>query len=136
MPEATAMRRDLPVLAAVAAGGVLGALARYGVSSAWPHEPGGFPWATFGINVSGCLAIGVLLVMITELRSTHRLTRPFLGTGVLGGYTTFSTYAVETERLLSDHPVTALVYLVGTAAAALVAVQAGVVLTRALGRRS
>jgi len=130
------MRRDLPVLAAVAAGGVLGALARYGVSSAWPHEPGGFPWATFGINVSGCLAIGVLLVMITELRSTHRLTRPFLGTGVLGGYTTFSTYAVETERLLSDHPVTALVYLVGTAAAALVAVQAGVVLTRALGRRS
>lgn len=130
------MRRDLPVLAAVAAGGVLGALARYGVSSAWPHEPGGFPWATFGINVSGCLAIGVLLVMITELRSTHRLARPFLGTGVLGGYTTFSTYAVETERLLSDHPVTALVYLVGTAAAALVAVQAGVVLTRALGRRS
>ncbi|MGH3460817.1 MAG: fluoride efflux transporter CrcB [Kribbellaceae bacterium] len=130
------MRRDLPVLAAVAAGGVLGAFARYGVSSAWPHEPGGFPWATFGINVSGCLAIGVLLVMITELRSTHRLARPFLGTGVLGGYTTFSTYAVETERLLSDHPVTALVYLVGTAAAALVAVQAGVVLTRALGRRS
>ena len=130
------MRRDLPVLAAVAAGGVLGALARYGVSSAWPHDPGGFPWATFGINVSGCLAIGVLLVMTTELRSTHRLTRPFLGTGVLGGYTTFSTYAVETEQLLSDHPVTALVYLFGTAAAALVAVQAGVVLTRALGRRS
>jgi fluoride exporter len=130
------MRRDLPVLAAVAAGGVLGALARYGVSSAWPHEPGGFPWATFGINVSGCLAIGVLLVVITELRSTHRVTRPFLGTGVLGGYTTFSTYAVETERLLSDHPVTALVYLFGTAAAALVAVQAGVVLARALGRRS
>ncbi len=130
------MRRDLPVLAAVAAGGVLGALARYGVSSAWPHEPGDFPWATFGINVSGCLAIGVLLVMITEIRSTHRLTRPFLGTGVLGGYTTFSTYAVETERLLSDHPVTALVYLFGTAAAALVAVQAGVVLTRAVGRRS
>ena len=122
------MRRDLPVLATVAAGGVLGALARYGVSSAWPHEPGGFPWATFGI--------GVLLVMITEIRSTHRLTRPFLGTGVLGGYTTFSTYAVETERLLSDHPVTALVYLFGTAAAALVAVQAGVVLARALGRRS
>jgi fluoride exporter len=130
------MRRDLPVLAAVAAGGVLGALARYGVSSAWPHEPGGFPWATFGINVSGCLAIGVLLVVITELRSTHRLTRPFLGTGVLGGYTTFSTYAVETERLLSDYPVTALVYLSGTAAAALVAVQAGVVLARALGERS
>jgi CrcB protein len=133
MPEATTRaRRELPVLGAIAAGGALGALARYGVAQTWPARPGGFPWATFGINVSGCLAIGVLLVVITELRATHRLARPFLGTGILGGFTTFSTYAVETGRLLRDHPVTALVYLAGTATAALIAVQAGVVATRTL----
>lgn len=118
------------MLAAVAAGGVLGALGRYAVAEAsGPHT---FPWPTFAINVTGCLAIGVLLVVITEARNVHRLTRPFLGTGLLGGYTTFSTYAVETDRLLSDHPVTALAYLFGTAAAALLAVQLGVVLTRRL----
>jgi fluoride exporter len=129
------MRRDLPVLAAIAAGGVLGALGRYGLAELLPHRPGQVPWATFLTNVSGCLAIGVLLVVITELRAVHRLTRPFLGTGVLGGYTTFSTYAVETERLLADHPVLALGYLFGTAAAALLAVEGGVILTRAQGRR-
>jgi CrcB protein len=134
MPEAT-IRRVLPVLGAIAAGGVLGAMARYGLAQLLPHELGQVPWATFATNVSGCLAIGVLLVVITELRAVHRLARPFLGTGVLGGYTTFSTYAVETERLLADHPVLALGYLFGTAAAALLAVQGGVVLTRALGRR-
>jgi fluoride exporter len=132
MPEATTgRRRELPVLAAIAAGGVLGALARYAVASC--NQAGGiFPWPTFAVNVSGCLAIGVLLVVITEARSTHRLVRPFLGTGVLGGYTTFSTYAVETERLLSGHLLVALVYLIGTAVATLVAVQAGVVATRRL----
>src|SRR6266508_2602877 len=139
MPEATVWRRrarrELPVLAAVATGGALGALSRYGVARAWPRQPGGFPWATFAINVSGCLAIGVLLVVITEVRATHRLARPFLGTGVLGGFTTFSTYAVETEHLLAYHPVTALAYLAGTAPAALVAVQTGGVAPRPLTLR-
>jgi CrcB protein len=129
MPEATRRRRELPVLVAIAAGGVLGALARYAIASGNETV---FPWRTFAINVSGCLAIGVLLVVITEARSTHRLVRPFLGTGLLGGYTTFSTYAVETERLLSGHLLVAAAYLVGTALAALLAVQSGVVVTRRL----
>lgn len=120
----------------VAAGGVLGALARYGLGVAFPRPPTGFPWATFGINVSGCALIGVLVVLVTEAFPAHPLLRPFLGTGVLGGYTTFSTYAVDTERLVAaGAPGTALAYLAGTLVAALVAAYLGVVGTRALVRR-
>lgn len=128
MPRAM-IWRETPVLVAVSAGGVVGALLRYAVAS------GGhtlFPWRTLVVNVTGCLAIGVLMVVVTEARSTHRLVRPFLGTGVLGGYTTFSTYAVETERLLSDHLLLALLYLLCTALAAMLAVRAGVLATRRL----
>ncbi len=126
-----------PVLAVVAAGGVLGALARYGLGLALPTGRAGFPWTTFGINVSGCLLIGVLLVLVTEAFPAHRLVRPFLGTGVLGGYTTFSTAMVDVTRLLGERAVgTALAYLFGTAAAGLAAVYLGVAGTRrlALGR--
>jgi CrcB protein len=119
----------LPVLLAIAAGGILGALGRYALASGNDTV---FPWHTFVVNISGCLAIGVLLVVITEARSAHRLARPFLGTGLLGGYTTFSTYAVQTEQLLSGHPLIAAVYLIGTALFALLAVQTGVVVTRRL----
>ncbi|GAB3818779.1 CrcB family protein [Kribbella italica] len=110
-------------LAVIAAGGVVGSLARYGLAEAWPHQLGGFPWATFVTNVVGCFLIGVLLARITP--QTHPLLRPFVGTGVLGGFTTFSTFAVDTDRLLPDHAVVALVYFFGTLAAALVAVWAG-----------
>ncbi|MDX6293376.1 MAG: fluoride exporter [Kribbellaceae bacterium] len=120
------------VLGAIALGGAIGALARYGVGRALPHRSGAFPWSTFLINVSGCLLIGVLLVMITEVRTVHPLSRPFLGTGVLGGFTTFSTFAVDTEQLLGDHPLTAVAYFFGTVAAALLAVQTGVTVTRRL----
>ncbi len=120
----------------VAAGGVLGALGRYGLGVAFPNQPTGFPWATFGVNVSGCALVGVLVVLVTEAFPAHRLLRPFLGTGVLGGYTTFSTYVVDTERLVrAGAPVTALAYVGGTLASALVAAYLGVVSTRALVRR-
>jgi CrcB protein len=120
----------------VAAGGVLGALARYGLGVVLPRQPTSFPWATFGVNVSGCALIGVLVVLVTEAFPAHPLLRPFLGTGVLGGYTTFSTYVVDTERLVrAGAPVTALAYLGGTLAGALVAAYLGVVSTRALVRR-
>ncbi|MFC4010520.1 fluoride efflux transporter CrcB [Nonomuraea purpurea] len=126
-----------PVLAAIAVGGALGALARYGVQVALPGGPAAFPWATFWVNVSGCLLIGVLMVLITEVRRAHPLTRPFLGVGVLGGYTTFSTYAVDVQRTVAaGAAATGLVYLVATMAAALVAVVVGMRLTRRLaGRR-
>ncbi|MEU3852866.1 fluoride efflux transporter CrcB [Streptomyces sp. NPDC029554] len=121
------------MLAAVVAGGVLGACARYGATLLWPTVPGAFPWTTFWINVSGSAAMGVLMVLITERTTAHPLVRPFLGTGVLGGYTTFSTYAVDARALFGDgRVVTALLYLAATLAAALFAVWAGAGLTRLL----
>jgi fluoride exporter len=120
-----------PVLAAVSAGGVAGALARYGFGVAFPPAPAGFPWATFGVNVSGCLLIGVLMVLVADVWPTKRLLRPFLGTGLLGGYTTFSTYVVDIQHLLGAGAArTALVYLAGTLLAALAAVYAGITATR------
>jgi CrcB protein len=134
-----AQRAELhwPVLVAIALGGSLGALARYGVQSALPAAPAGFPWATFLVNVSGCLLIGVLMVVITEVRAAHRLVRPFLGVGVLGGFTTFSTYVVDVQRTVAaGAPVTGLVYLGATMAAALAAATAGMWLTRRVAGRA
>ncbi|MEV5892593.1 fluoride efflux transporter CrcB [Nonomuraea fuscirosea] len=120
-----------PVLAVIAPGGALGALARHAVQTALPTGPAAFPWATFLVNVSGCLLIGVLMVLITEVRPAHRLVRPFLGVGVLGGYTTFSTYAVDVRRTVeAGAPLTGLAYLVATMVAAVAAVAAGMWLTR------
>jgi len=122
-----------PVVVSVSAGGVLGALARYGIGHAWPTATGGFPWATFVINVTGCLLIGALMVLVTDIftKPKHRLLRPFLGVGVLGGYTTFSTYAVETRNLIAaGAPGTAALYLLATLAAALLAVIAGMTAAR------
>ncbi|WP_208862981.1 FluC/FEX family fluoride channel [Micromonospora chersina] len=113
------------VLGVIAAGGVLGALARAGLQAAFPHEPTGFPWATFGINLGGCLLIGALMAVLTA-RPPGPLVRPFLGVGVLGGFTTFSTYAVDTQRAIAaGAPGTALAYLAATLAGALLAVWAG-----------
>lgn len=132
----TRPRPPWAVLGVVAAGGVLGALARYGIGVAFPHPPRGFPWATFTINVSGCLLIGVLMVLVSDVWPGHRLLRPFLGTGLLGGYTTFSTYVVDVQHLLAAGAArTALAYLVGTLLAALVAVQVGMAATRWATRR-
>jgi CrcB protein len=123
------------VVAVVAAGGAIGALARFGLAELWPHRPGAFPWTTFGVNTSGCLLIGMLMVLMSEAWAAHRLLRPFLGTGVLGGYTTFSTYAVDAQQLISRGAAgTALAYLAGTLAAALAAVYIGVLGARLLVR--
>ncbi|MFF4172211.1 fluoride efflux transporter FluC [Streptomyces sp. NPDC001744] len=115
------------VLAAVAAGGALGSLARFEASRLWPTAPDAFPWTTLTVNAVGCLLLGVLLVAVTEVFAAHPLLRPFLGTGVLGGFTTFSTYCADIGRLLGDGraPV-ALAYLVATVVAAAAAAGAGV----------
>jgi fluoride exporter len=114
------------VLPVIAAGGMLGAGARHAASQAWTAPSGSFPWATLGVNVAGCLLIGVLMVLVVEVGGAHPLLRPFAGVGVLGGFTTFSTYAVETTELLRDgQHVLALAYWGGTLALALVAVTLG-----------
>ncbi|MFE9775115.1 fluoride efflux transporter CrcB [Streptomyces sp. NPDC005931] len=131
-----ARRARVPVVAAVSLGGGVGAAARYAASLGWPTAPGAFPWTTLWVNVTGCAVIGVLMVTVTELRPVHPLVRPFLGTGVLGGFTTFSTYAVDVRALLDGrHVGTGLTYLVITPLAALAAVWATASATRrALGR--
>jgi CrcB protein len=129
-------RAPWAVLGAISAGGALGAGARYGLGQVWPPAVGAFPWATFVVNVSGCLLIGALMVMIAEVWSAHPLVRPFLGVGVLGGYTTFSTYVLDIQRLVAAGAAgTGLLYLAGTLCAALVAVYAGVSVTRLATRR-
>jgi CrcB protein len=98
----------------------------------------GFPWATFGINVLGCLLIGVLMVLVTDVWTRQRLLRPFLGVGVLGGFTTFSTYVVDIQRLVdAGAAATALSYLAATVIAALIATYVGMAVTRLVtaGRR-
>ncbi|MEU6764995.1 fluoride efflux transporter CrcB [Streptomyces sp. NPDC046853] len=119
------------MLAAIAAGGALGACARYGATLIWPTAPTAFPWTTFWINVTGCAAMGILMVLITERLTVHPLTRPFLGTGVLGGYTTFSTATLDTRHLL-DHgrPAAGLLYAAATLLAAVAAVWAAAAATR------
>ena len=114
------------LLGAVACGGVLGALARYGLGVVLPHGP----WTILAVNVSGCFLIGVLAAL-TETA----VPRAFVGTGFLGGYTTFSTYVVDLQRFLDEgRPSTALLYLFGTLLPAMAAVAAGVALARRVRR--
>jgi fluoride exporter len=130
-----AVRRadDTVMLAVIAVGGAIGATARYLIGLAWPTASGGFPWATLFINVLGCALIGILMVVVTDVLTRRRLIRPFLGTGVLGGFTTFSTYALDIQQLVAGrHAGTALLYLVTTVGGALLAVWATANLTRAL----
>ncbi|MEP7022238.1 MAG: CrcB family protein [Actinomycetota bacterium] len=123
-------------LAVIAAGGAAGALARYGLSAAFPHPAGAFDWATLGINVSGCALIGALMVAITEVWQAHQLVRPFLVVGMLGGFTTFSTYIVDIERSLdAGAAASALAYLALTLMAALIAVCAGIAGMRLIAGR-
>ncbi|RAO39339.1 putative fluoride ion transporter CrcB [Micromonospora saelicesensis] len=129
--------RPATVLATIAAGGVLGALARAGLQHAFPHPPAGFPWATFTINTSGCLLIGVLMAVLGHLDGGPPLARPFLGVGVLGGFTTFSTYAVDVQQaIVVGAPGTALAYLAATVLGALVAVALGDAVAAGLLRRA
>jgi CrcB protein len=103
------------LLASIATGGILGAEARYGLSLALPHRDGQFPWSTLVINLTGCLLIGVLMTVLLGMLAPHRLLRPFLGVGILGGYTTYSGFAVETQRLVLQHrPLVAVAYAAST----------------------
>lgn len=123
------------VLGAVAVGGVLGSEARYLLGVAFAPVPGSWPWTTFWINVTGCLLIGVLYTVLTEPARPHPLLRPLLGVGVLGGYTTFSTWSVETVGLVdAGRPGLALTYALVSPVAAVLACASAVGATRRLGR--
>jgi CrcB protein len=133
---ATQLRRHAlthaDVVLAVSLGGAVGALARWGVGAALPRAPHGFPWATLIVNVTGCLALGALMVLLLEAWPASRYARPFLGVGLLGGYTTFSTYALEARDLLAGgRSAIAVAYLAVSVAAGLAAVWLGIVAARA-----
>jgi CrcB protein len=111
----------LPTLVVVAVGGALGAVLRASLGLAFPVAAGAFPWTTFVINVSGSLLLA-LLGAVPALRR-HGLMRPFLGAGLLGGYTTLSATSEEARLMLEGGDATlAAGYLLGTLAAGLVGV--------------
>lgn len=127
--------KEWHVLAVVALGGALGALARYAVERALPATAGSFPVATFTANLLGCLVIGAVAGWVLR-PGAHRLLRPFVTTGVLGGFTTFSTYTIQVlTAALHSRVDVAAGYLLATLLGALVAVEAGFVVSRALARR-
>jgi CrcB protein len=129
-----ARRRD--VLAFIALGGAIGSVGRWGMAQAIPHRSSAFPWATALTNVTGCFALGVLMVLALEVWPPSRYLRPFLGVGVLGGYTTFSTAMLDTRSLVAaGRPALAAGYALGTTAAGLAAVAVAVVLTRVVFER-
>ncbi|MFD3583902.1 fluoride efflux transporter FluC [Streptomyces sp. NPDC058683] len=88
------------VLAAVALGGLLGGTARYALVLAFPARGTAFPWTTFAVNVSGAFVLALLLVYVFEIWPPTRYVRPFAAVGFLGAFTTFSTWMVDTDRLL------------------------------------
>ena len=121
------------ILAAVAAGGALGALVRYAVADRFPEPAGRFPWITFWVNVSGALLLGFLLTLVVERFPPTRYVRPFLATGFCGAYTTFSTLAVEADLLVRHGRASlAVAYLAASVAAGLAAVTAGILVGRVL----
>lgn len=117
--------RDFHILAAIGVGGGIGSIARYGIGELDSATIDGLPVATLMINVSGSLLLGLLIGAIAAATAAGRrpvLLRPFVGTGILGGYTTFSTFAVQTNHLPAA---TALTYVVLSVAGGLVAAALG-----------
>lgn len=124
-------RAQPDVLLAVAAGGALGAPARYEVAQLIHVAKDTFPWATFWTNVSGSFALGFILILVIERFPPTRYLRPFIATGFLGAFTTFSTFAVETDLLIKDgHALLGVVYALGSLAAGFAAVWIGILCAR------
>ena len=115
------------VLLAVALGGAVGALGRYAATLVIPTATASFAWTVLLVNVIGCALLGVLTGLLATERVRHPLARPFLGVGVLGGFTTFSTFALDAHALAdSGDLLGALAYVGLTVVACLAAALVGV----------
>jgi CrcB protein len=130
------LRGRRAVVVVIALGGMIGSLGRWGMAQALRPAPGAFPWATFWVNVTGAFLIGALMYFVLEVWPPHRLVRPFLAIGILGGWTTFSTYMLDARVLVVDgHLLVATAYVVGTLVLGLAAVWLGFALARAAAAR-
>ena len=119
------------VLAVIAVGGMLGAAARFKLAEALPTKPDHFPWATLWTNLSGSFLLGFLLIVLLERFPPTRYVRPFMATGILGAFTTMSTYTVETALLVKhDHAAIAALYGVGSVLAGVFLAYAGIATAR------
>jgi fluoride exporter len=115
-------------LALISLGGALGAAVRYEFTLAFPVHAGHFPFTTFAINISGAFLLGLLLEWLARHRDETDWARWFVGVGVLGAFTTFSTMAVELTLLARDgHALTAVAYATASLAVGLAAVILGLV---------
>jgi fluoride exporter len=135
-PSRGQVRRANPsILGSIAAGGFLGALARYEVGIAFPAYPGGFPTATFVVNTSGAFAIGVVLTLILERFSSRTLARPFACVGFLGAWTTVSTLAADSVLLTRDGRILLAVgYVASTLVCGITATAVGIWAARRITR--
>ncbi len=126
-PVTRSRRAEPGVLAAIALGAALGAPARYGVAQVIHVAPNSFPWATFWTNISGSFALGLILMLILERFPPTRYLRPFVATGFLGAYTTYSTFAVDTDLLIKDgHASIGVAYAAASLVGGLFAVWVGI----------
>jgi CrcB protein len=122
----------VPVVIGIAVAGALGALARYGLDELIGRRTGAFPWGIFVVNVTGAFLIG-LMVEYLEPRFEESWVRAAVVTGFLGAYTTFSTFSLDTYRLLEEgHNGQAAFNAFGTLAAGLVAVWLGLKVGKAV----
>jgi CrcB protein len=124
----TADRREL---AAIFAGGSIGAAVRTGLVELAPTAPGHWPWVTFAVNIVGCLLLGYLVTRLQERLPISAYQRPLLGTGACGALTTFSTFEVDIVHLL-DHGAAALalLYAASSIGAGLIGVALGTAVVR------
>ena len=130
------VREEARALLTVAAGGALGATARYAVdvvASAWGLAA---PWATLTVNLVGCALMGLLVSAVLAHPARHPLWRPFLGIGVLGGFTTFSAFAADAVLLADAGDIAAsAAYVIASLGGGLLALWLGTRLGRALHHR-
>ncbi|MEE2032010.1 FluC/FEX family fluoride channel [Rhodococcus chondri] len=131
--------RRLGLLAAVALGGLAGTGARYALGSVYPAAPGTWPSATFGINIVGAFALGILLESLVRSgpdTGRRRLVRLAAGTGALGSFTTYSALVLDVNLLVRDgHPALATVYAGVSVLAGVIAAAAGIAAGAKFDRR-
>lgn len=134
IPHVHRARQHL-VLAAIATGGFIGAWGRYELELAWKTSAGHVPWTTFTINTSGAFLLGLILTVLLNRTRPAPYLRPFFCVGVLGAWTTMSTFAMESDLLVKDGDLAAAAgYLAATVGVGLAVTWVGIGAGRALVR--